>query len=142
MGRLLNWLVEDHWRVETPEEELWGIDAIVPLSYTTTKEKLTAATEAALRKAADYKKKMRQAVLAFGNCPYPFRAAEKIEAHFKGEILYREWLKSSDYLDTGDLNNSIEEAENARDTLKVNGITPKRVLIVTGEMHSRRAHYI
>jgi uncharacterized SAM-binding protein YcdF (DUF218 family) len=120
-------------------EKLKGVDVIVPLSYTTGRRQLMDATELNLLEALQYKKICPDAQIAFSSCSYPFEGAAYIEHRLKVKILIESRV---DFISGEDMINSVDEAEKIKEALLKEGVSPRRILLVTGELHTRSARYI
>ena len=133
----------DWWKLadlpETISRRLVGL--IVPISYTTKRDQLTEATKENLATASRWLKKHPSARLAFSNCAYTFPGAARVEQRLKLDYLKRLGNKV-EFLLAGDMNNSVEEALQIRSACDKEGSSPRRILIITGEMHSRSARLI
>ncbi len=114
-------------------------NVVVPVSYTTGREHLVGATIINLFQAIQLKRQFPGATLIFSNCSYPFTHADRVESTFKCQILYRAGVTARE---AQSMTNSVDEAVQIKEHLARAGIFPKRILVVTGQMHSRSALYI
>ena len=124
------------WGDENPQSDVRDIDLIVPISYTTKRDELVDATKENLLRAVAYKKIFPTATVVVSNCAYTFPGAELAEEKFKRQILEKE---SIEFVSAAAMNNSVQEAEQIRKALD---FEPRRILIVTGQMHARSARLI
>jgi hypothetical protein len=140
---MLKWLIEK-WKVENSFEEICRakIDIIVPICYAVLgKDRLASATELNFKQALNFLEMKPEAHLAFGNCTYFSEGEKEIEARLKREI-FPELSSLKDFIEVS-LENSINEAKRIRQALIDKGMAmPKCILIITGEIHSRRARRI
>ncbi len=129
------------WKIENNYWEIreWPVDLVIPICYTTRRDRLTLATELNFQIALGYLKIFPEATLAFGNWPCGFQGAERVESELKYVLL--PLLDSIKFLEVSILN-SVDEAEKIRKATKDAGIEPRRILIVTGELHSRSVRFI
>ena len=119
-----------------------NVDLVVPVSYTTTPSRLTRATEENLRLAMFLFERFSGALMAASNCSYPFAGAEVRELDLKRLITLGD--KPLPIIWAAPMRNSVEEAEAIKTALACcsKKCRPKRILVVTGEMHSRSARII
>ncbi len=136
LRNFVNW-----WKIEHDQQTILdaGIDLIVPISYTMLRLRPTAATQANLAQAIDFKRHFPQARVAFSSCSYPFPGADRIEDNFRMAELR---MRNIEPIIASPMINSIGEARNIRKKLIKQSIMPKAILLTTGELHSRSAFYI
>ncbi len=116
------------------------VDVIVPISYTTLRDRLTDGTKANIERAIEYRINWHpNASIAFSSCSYPFKGAEQVEDKLRAGMCRKEGIEP---IIAEPMVNTVDEAMNIRDALNTQGIHPKCILIVTGELHSRSARYI
>lgn len=130
------------WKVENSLKEIYEAkaDLIVPICYALIGGKrLAPATELNFKKAMEFLKMMPEAKLGFGNCTYFSAGEEIVESKLKKKML--DALPSIDFVEVS-LQNSITEAENIYGEIIRKHWEPRCILIVTGEIHSRRARRI
>ena len=128
------------------EDDAWAMtigcfDLIVPISYGTSRERLARATEAIARQAATIKSVYSQAELVFCNCEYTFPGAEDVEWKYK-QAVFEEYGYRLTARCAGKMNNSVQEAQVIAKYIAKHKLSAKRILVVTGEMHSRSARWI
>ena len=124
----------------SPIEKIRDIDLIVPLSYSTLPHQLTAGTQIAAELAAFYQKdRFPGAPIAFTNAIHSeFPECDARERELKKKLLGSAWLVP----DIPSAHNSISEAEVIRASLESSLRPGSRILVICGEMHSRRVRYI
>lgn len=133
---LLNlWINENRYLITANDY----FDLIVPISYSTGREKLVIATEAIARRAADLAKMYPKAAVVVSNCEYTFPGAEEVEWKFKQKVFAGYDVKARR---AGNMNNSVQEAQAIAKYIAEYNLNAARILIVTGEMHSRSARWI
>lgn len=119
----------------------YGVEAIVPISFVTGKESLTYATLGNMRGAVKFSKMFPDARVAWSSCSYPFPGAEEVENAYRVKMLKNERPRMEPII-AGPMINSVDEAMKIKEKLAERGISPKCILLVTGELHSRSARYI
>lgn len=139
--RLLQFLLNSWWKSEDSVTALANgrFNLIIPVSYSTGREKLVAATEAIARRAAELSKRYPQAVVVVSNCEYTFPGAEEVEWKFRRNLFAEYGVKAQRAYN---MNNSVQEAQAIAKYVAECNLTAERILIVTGEMHSRSARWI
>jgi hypothetical protein len=147
LDNLLRFCVRQ-WQTESgciPPEP--PIDFAVAISYGChSKEKLTVATEwnarlagSLVKQYAEEKGLVDMPPVFVSNCTYLYPGAE-----------YDEWLlRQSIFAQKGvtvqramDMQNSVQEVDAIRQHVQSLGLTPKHILVVTGQMHSRFVRWI
>jgi len=131
-----------YWKTENTKEEIRSADVelIVPISFTTLRNKLTFGTLVNVTTAVMYKVRFfPDARIAFSSCSYPFNGAEHVEDELRTDICQNAGIKP---IIAEPMVNTVDEAMNIREALNSKGINPKCILIVTGELHSPSARYI
>lgn len=140
LDKLVSYWTDEDWldafRLNTRTDNI-----IVPLTYTILPTGLTDATREILFEAIRMGKIFPVAKMAMVNCGYTFTGAAAKEKKFKLEVLRLVGLKN-EVIWAEDANNSEEEAKRIKEALEKLGIQPRRILIVTGMIHSRRAKFI
>ena len=111
-------------------------EIIVPLSYGATPEGPTTQTYKNTIMAGGFWTKLPHALIVYGNAGYLFEGAIEVE-NAKKRTLQQMKVPDDQILYAGSINNSIQEATAIRDTLEARRIKPNRILLCTGEMHSR-----
>ena len=129
------WKIEDN--ASLVENRLF--DLIVPISYSTRRDKLVTATEEIVRRAAELAQGHPEAVVVLSTCGYTFRGAEEIEWTYKQNLFEQYGITARR---AGSMNNSVQEADAVAKYVALHRLHSKRILIVTGEMHSRSARWI
>jgi len=138
--RLPKFLV-DSWKSEDSVVALANgrFDLIIPISYSTGREKLVKATEVIAHRAAELSKRYPQARVVLSNCEYTFPGAEEVEWQFRRDLFAGYGITAHR---AGNMNNSVEEAQAISRCVAAYKFPAKCILIVTGEMHSRSARWI
>lgn len=133
---LINW-----WKSEDSVVALANgrFDLIIPISYSTGREKLVEATEAIARRAAELSKRYPQAAVVLSNCEYTFPNAEEVEWRLRRDLFAKYGVTARR---AGNMNNSVQEAQAILRCVDGYKLPANRILIVTGEMHSRSARWI
>lgn len=121
--------------------QLENFDIIVPVSYTTLREKLTLASEINMVDAISIAKHSTKAPIIYSCCEYTFEGSADIEGKYKRALLKR-LGHCGKVIRAKNMNNSAEEALVIRDELLYENISARRIAIVTGEMHGRSARFI
>lgn len=120
-----------------------SFDLIVPISYTTKRDTLTKATMLTARIASSWAHLHPEATLVASNCSYTFPGAADAEWGFKKAIFQKVGVKCHR---AGDMNNSVQEALEIKKFLSRflsrEEKEPEKILIITGQMHSRSARFI
>lgn len=137
--RLVEWL-DDSDDPKVVKEQ--NIDMIVPLSYGTTPEKLTDASERIFLEAIHYLKNFRDALTAFANASYCFPDAAKVEHSLKMALLRAHNVSPDRILIADGIVNSVQEAWAVRKVIREKGIEVKSLLLITGQMHTPSARFI
>ena len=134
-------LLLDLWKSEDSVVTLANshFDLIIPISYSTRREKLVVVTEAITRRAAELSNRYPQATVVLSNCEYTFPWAEETEWKFKRDLFARYGIIARR---AGNMSNSVEEAQAISRCVDGYKLPADRILIVTGEMHSRSARWI
>lgn len=133
------------WKVENNMQEILkeSIDLTVPICYgIAATNRLATGTVKNFERVPTFLETFPETQLAFGNCPYICKDSEKIESKLKGEMF--PWLSSmrKGPIEINNVLNSIKEAKEIRRETRERKIEPKRILLLTGEIHSRRAKRI
>ncbi len=124
------------YKDEDNELSVHDIDLIVPLSYATLASRLTNGSRRSLLKALQYKKRFPQATLVFSNPNHSgFDECDVREYELKKQL-----LDGVSHICAKTCSNSIQEAEAVR--AAVQQISPRRILVICGEVHSRSARII
>jgi hypothetical protein len=122
------------YKDEDSTDSVSGADLIVPLSYTTLRDRLTNGTHQGIMRAFVYARQLPQATLAFSNASHAFPGSERVE-YFAKKL----YLLGIPHICAASCINSVQEAENIKAALP---FSPKKILIVCGEVHSRSARII
>ena len=135
---LINW-----WKSENSEREInnavFSYQLIVPISYSTGRERLVKATEAIAHLAAKLVLKNTGAVVVLSNCEYTFLGAEEVEWQFRRDLFAKYGVTAHR---AGNMNSSVEEAQAISRCVAAYKFPAKRILVVTGPMHSPSARLI
>ncbi|MDO8482922.1 MAG: hypothetical protein Q7S86_03840 [bacterium] len=134
-------LLLDSWKSEDSVVRLANgrFDLIIAISYSTGREKLVKATEAIAHRAAELSKRYPQAKVVLSNCEYTFPGAEEVEWQFRRDLFAGYGITAHR---AGNMNNSVQEAQAISRYVAGYKLPANRILIVTGEMHSRSARWI
>ena len=139
---MLSTLVK-HWKTEDPFSEIRkaNVDLIVPVSYTTLRDRLAIATEMNLKMALRYHVTVfrRKPKFAFSSCSYPFSGAEMVEDRLKTGFCNRMDVVP---IQAKPMMNTVDEAMRIKETLEKRNFNPHCILLVTGVLHSPSARYI
>ena len=117
-------------------------DVITPLCYGCLEDRLADSTETILRRAAEYARRFPSAKIAFSNATHCFLGCERRCSELKAAVLEDEGLSPDRILEAEPMANSLQEAEAIRRRLEAASIHPERILVVTGQIHSRRARLV
>jgi len=127
------------WKQEDPSNNFGTADLIIPISYSTRREGLVAATKATTDLAATLALQHRSACVVLSCCSYTFPGSDEFEWRQRQQI----------FADCGvvahradNMNNSDQEAMAIAKYVEQKVLPSHNILIVTGEMHSRSAKYI
>lgn len=118
-------------------------DLIAALSYGTLQHRLAHATEQIIGEAAQLARHYPAATLSFSNAAHSFTGGAQLESTRKHRLLRRLAIASERIVEGGAMTNSLQEVRAILAALRAaEHPTPKTVLVVTGEIHSRRAAHI
>lgn len=131
----------DLWKTGDSDNELRVTqeEIIIPISYSTHKRGLTAATLENLLRAMAIHMACPGSKLIHATCEYTFPGAAKTESFIKNDLFSVGGIVANH---AGTMNNSVQEARIIALYLAANNISHARILLVTGEMHSRSARLI
>jgi uncharacterized SAM-binding protein YcdF (DUF218 family) len=117
-------------------------EVIAPLCYGCLDDRLADSTETIVRRAAEYARKFPHARIAFSNATHCFAGCEARCSEMKAAIFEEEGIAPERILEADPMANSLQEAEAIRRRLDHASIRPRRILVVTGQIHSRRARLV
>ncbi|MEK7499930.1 MAG: ElyC/SanA/YdcF family protein, partial [Patescibacteria group bacterium] len=121
----------------------WKPDVIVALTYGTLHKELAIATRNVLNETIDLWRIHPTAYIVFTNAMHCFSDSAIKESNMKWFHLGFEAVPDENILEAEQFaRNSIEEAQNIKHSLTDAGLDPKRILVISGEIHSRRARLI
>ena len=117
-------------------------DVIAALCYGCLNDRLADSTETILRRAAEYARHFPQSRLTFSNATHCFPGCESRCSELKAAVLQEEGIAPDRVLEAEPMANSLQEAEAIRRRLDQASVQPRRILVVTGQIHSRRARLV
>ncbi|HRH22689.1 MAG TPA: hypothetical protein PLB51_01705 [Candidatus Paceibacterota bacterium] len=126
------WRLDDSVITDSP-------DLIVPVSYTTLRDRLTNATERITVVATEYQRMYPKAFVVMSPCAYMFPGSANREWEYRKAIFE---TCQADIVRARVMNNSVEEVMAIVEVIKDRGIKNPHVLVVTGEMHMRAVKFI
>jgi hypothetical protein len=146
IGWFLRFLVS-LWKKQDPLPFRHKPDLIVATSYTTGKDSLVKCTWAVLKRAIEIALQHDGPTLAMSHCSFSFPEAELVEKRLRTQLIEQEQRRLSrpifgSVIHAEPMINTVTEAFSVRRALEGRCITPKTILVVTGEGHSRSASLI
>ncbi len=130
------------WKVETFDKSQISEDAIgmiVPISFTTLRDRLVNGTEANDKSAIALHKSFPNAKFAFSCCSYIFPGADKVEERLRLQQFETAGIRP---IVADSILNTVDEALQIKEKLDSLNIHPKGIIVITGELHSRSTAYI
>lgn len=138
LGRL--WSVQDSWSVLDAPDVIGCITYCMSQSHV-----LTKGSTAITKRVAELANTFPRAVIVYDAAAYAPGSGipdiSETECQLKTEIWTAAGVKNK-IIYSGTTLTTIDSAERCRDELRKAGISPRKILLVTGEVHSRSARYV
>ena len=117
-------------------------DLIIPIGYTTLRDRLADATRAAVEEAAEYWQLSPDAYVAFASASHAFPGSDVVESLYKVELLLRAGIPVDRIKYAGPITNTARECLLIKKVLAADGIKPKSIIAFADILHTRSVGWV